>query len=85
MAETLTKEQEAKVEEIKAEWKEIGLSTEPIDYDKAKEHLTNLYKSAGITTKKLVFLRTRSPMGAIFAYALVLSFAEEIEKGGYAA
>lgn len=45
--EKLTPEQEAKLDDYRAKWKEIGLSTEPIDFEKCCAAAARCYELAG--------------------------------------
>lgn len=48
----LTPDQEAMLPEYRQKWIDIGLSTEPLDFERAKEAATRVYISAGETPPK---------------------------------
>lgn len=64
MIEKLTPEQEAMLPVYEKKWLEIGLSTEPLDFEKAKEAAKLAYKLAG-QKEPNEFYATRSPVEAI--------------------
>ena len=59
--EKLTKEQEALLPVYRDEWTEIGLSTEPLDFEKAKAAASLAYEMAGLTPPE-TWYHFRSPM-----------------------
>ncbi len=61
--EKLTPEQEARIPEYRDKWLKIGLSTEPLDFDKAKEAAIRAYEAAGLKAPEH-FFHFRSPMEA---------------------
>lgn len=62
--ESLTAEQTAKMPEYVKKWTDIGLSTEPVDFDKAKAAICQAYKLAGLA-EPTNFHVVDSPMAAI--------------------
>ena len=65
----LTPEQAARSEEWSKQWIEIGLSTEPADFDKATDAALRAYKLANLE-QPMVILRMSSPYGATLGGAL---------------
>ena len=59
----LTEEQLAFLPKQTEKWLQIGLSTEPLDFDKAKECVIAAYKVAGLEPPK-TFYRFQSPLSA---------------------
>lgn len=62
--ESLTAEQKARFPEYVDKWLSIGLSTEPCDFEKAKEAACLTYRLAGVQEPRN-FLLADSPIGAI--------------------
>lgn len=62
--EKLTAEQEALLPVYRDKWLEIGLSTEPLDFEKAKIAVCTAYESAGLS-KPTKFYTAKSPFDAI--------------------
>lgn len=60
----LTKEQEALLSVYRDKWLKIGLSTEPLDFEKAKAAVCKAYKLAGLNAPEQ-FYRTTGPLEAI--------------------
>ena len=60
---TITPEQESRFPEWVEKWVNIGLSTEPIDFNKAKEDVCSIYKAIGLKTP--VVLYAQSPYEAV--------------------
>lgn len=60
----LTAEQEALLPIYRDKWLEIGLSTEPLDFEKAKIAVCAAYESAGLS-KPTKFYTAKSPVDAI--------------------
>jgi hypothetical protein len=60
----LTAEQEALLPVYRDKWLEIGLSTEPLDFEKAKIAVCAAYESAGLS-KPTKFYTAKSPVDAI--------------------
>lgn len=63
--ESLTPEQTAKMSEYKDKWCEIGLSTERVDFEKARAALIKSYESGGVNTNKLEVLFAAGPTEAV--------------------
>lgn len=53
--EQLTAEQEALIPVYREKWRSIALSAEPIDYEKAKESVKEVYALIGLSQPKIVF------------------------------
>jgi hypothetical protein len=64
MLEQLTPEQEAQIDVYRDKWIDIGLSTEPLDFDRAKAAMIKAYAAAGLVAPDK-FLVADSPMHAI--------------------
>lgn len=64
MIEKLTVEQEAQLPVYRDKWIEIGLSTEPLDFENAKKAVCLAYKLAGLK-EPVNFYTAKSPMDAI--------------------
>lgn len=62
--EELTKEQEALLSVYADKWIKIGLSTEPLDFEAAKEAARKAYRLAGLK-EPTQFFKAKSPMDAI--------------------
>ena len=62
--EKLTAEQKALLPVYRDKWLEIGLSTEPLDFEKAKIAVCAAYESAGLS-KPTKFYTAKSPLDAI--------------------
>lgn len=62
--EKLTAEQKALLPVYRDKWLEIGLSTEPLDFEKAKIAVCTAYESAGLS-KPTKFYTAKSPFDAI--------------------
>lgn len=60
----LTKEQEALLPVYAEKWTKIGLSTEPLDFEAAKEAARKVYRLAGVK-EPTQFYKAKSPMDAI--------------------
>jgi len=56
MLEKLTKEQEAKFEEYRNKWIDIGKSCEPTNFEKSKELICKIYENAGLKPPTKFFL-----------------------------
>lgn len=63
MLEKLTPEQEARLPQIRDEWLAIGCSTEPCDFEAAKEAACRAYKEAGLAAPTR-FYHARGPLEA---------------------
>jgi hypothetical protein len=61
---SLTAEQTAKMPEYTKKWIDIGLSTEPVDFEKAKAAICQAYKATGLT-EPTNFHVVESPIAAI--------------------
>jgi len=76
--ETLTPEQESKLSLYRDKWLKIGLSTEPLDFERAKAAATRCYELTGLKPPQY-FLHFQSPYAAaIGAY----SHRKRFKKGG---
>ncbi len=64
MIKNLTAEQEALLPVYRDKWLDIGLSTEPLDFEKAKAAVCVAYESAGLP-KPTKFYTAKSPVDAI--------------------
>ncbi len=73
----LTKDQVAQFGEWSRKWTEIGLSTEPADFDKATEAALNGYALANLK-RPMVILRMGSPYGATVGGALAWMLLREL-------
>jgi len=73
MIEKLTPEQEAKFPEYVEKWLNVGLSTEPIDFEKCKKYAIEAYENAELTPPKKFYM-AESPMSAI---KLIKSLTDE--------
>jgi hypothetical protein len=62
--EALTEEQKAKFGEYRDTWIDIGLSTEPVDFEKAKDAVCMAYELVGLPLPTK-FLTAKGPMDAI--------------------
>ena len=62
--ETLTAEQESQLTVYHDKWLKIGLSTEPLDFEKSKDAVCHAYTLAGLE-KPVNFYQAKSPMDAI--------------------
>jgi len=60
----LTKEQQDLLPIYRERWSKIGLSTEPLNFEKAKLAVCQAYESAGLQ-KPINFYKTKSPVDAI--------------------
>ena len=69
MIERLTQAQESELPKFREEWRQIGLSTVPIDRPKAVEAVSGLYEAAGLTKPDYVFFFT-SPALCLLARKL---------------
>ena len=72
MIESLTKEQEERLPEFRDKWLKIGLSCEPLDFEKAKNAAIRAYREAGLDPPGM-FFRFRSPVEAAYADTLIQS------------
>ena len=72
----ITPEQTARFGEWARKWIEIGLSTEPADFDKATEAALRGYKLANLE-RPMIVLRMGSPFGACLGGALAWGFLRE--------
>ena len=75
----LTDEQIAKSHEWARKWIDIGLSTEPVDFDAATEAALKAYKLCGLK-KPMVVLHAQSPLQASYVGALAWLFLREYKK-----
>jgi len=64
MIEKLTAEQEAQFDVYRDKWLKIGLSTDPIDFEKSKDAVCKAYNLAGIKNP-VNFYQAKSPMDAV--------------------
>ena len=79
MIEKLTPEQEEALTEYSRRWSRIGLSTDPIDFEKAKSCLVETYKLSGHAPPKW-FVRLPSPFqGTVFS-SFLCKLDENVEK-----
>lgn len=62
--ESLTPEQEARFPEFVDKWLKIGMNTDPLDFENAKEAAKKMYRIAGLP-EPTEFLTAKSPMDAI--------------------
>ena len=74
---TISPEQIARFGEWTQKWIEIGLSTEPADFDKATEAALRGYQLANLK-RPMVILRMSSPFGATMGGALAWMMLREI-------
>ena len=70
MIEKLTSTQERKLAEYREKWVKIGLSCEPLDFEKAKDAATRAYRVAGLNPPNL-FLHFGSPVSAAIAAVMI--------------
>lgn len=68
--EKLTPEQEALLPHYRDKWLEIGLSTEPLDFEKAKEAACLAYECAGLEPPSQ-FYRFESPLSAAIGASML--------------
>ncbi len=73
----LTPHQEARLEEWSKRWIEIGLSTEPADFEKATDAALRGYALAHLK-RPMVILRMSSPYGATLGGALAWAMLREL-------
>ena len=76
--ETLTPEQESKLSLYRDKWLKIGLSTEPLDFERAKAAATKCYELAGLNPPQY-FLHFQSPYAAAIG---AHSHRKRFKKGG---
>ncbi len=77
----LTPEQEARLPEIRDEWVKIGLSTEPLDLEPAKDAVCRAYKDAGLEPPSL-FLVANDPVECALMGATLRSQAQARNQVG---
>ena len=77
----LTKKQEAMIPEYRDKWLKIGLSTEPLDFERAKSAATKCYQIAGLEPPKL-WIRMRSPIEAAVAATILKNGAQVRDQVG---
>ena len=77
----LTPKQIARFEEWSRQWIDIGLSTEPADFDKAIEAALRGYAYANLK-KPMIVLRMSSPYGAVLGGALAWSMLRGLQSKG---
>lgn len=75
MIESLTDEQIQKMPLYVEKWIRIGLNTEPLDYDKAKECAKVIYKNANLEPPKF-FFRAQSPISAAYMEVILAAIAD---------
>ena len=73
----ITPEQTAKFGEWAKKWIDIGLSTEPADFDKATAAALRAYELANLK-RPMIILRTGSPYGATLGGALAWAMLKEL-------
>lgn len=73
----LTKEQEALMPAYAEKWLKIGLSTEPLDFDKAKDAAIRAYQVAGLPPPTH-FYRASSPVGAALMAAVLTQIGNQV-------
>ena len=73
----LTPEQTARFAEWSQRWIEIGLSTEPADFDAATEAALRAYQFANLK-RPMVILRMSSPYGATLGGALARAMLRQL-------
>ena len=73
MIEELTKEQKEKFSYYVAKWTKIGLSTEPINFEKAKEAVKKAYQLGGLEEPKN-FIYCKSPLTAQIVINILQNF-----------
>jgi hypothetical protein len=73
----LTTEQIGRFEEWSKQWIDVGLSTEPADFDKATEAALRGYQLANLK-RPMVILRMSSPYGACIGGALAWAMLREL-------
>jgi len=76
----LTAEQQADLSVHREHWREIGLSTQPADFDKAKEAITWIYENK-LGKPAPMFLCFSSPMMCVLAIAAIRQLAKGARKG----
>lgn len=74
----LTPEMTAKIPTHVKEWVDIGLSTEPADFDAAERGVLGCYAAAGLDRPKII-LRMSSPYGAVFGAAIAATMWESVD------
>ena len=74
---TMTAEQAARMPEFAQRWIDIGLSTEPADFDRATDAALRAYKLCNLK-RPMVILRMSSPYGATLGGALAWALLREL-------
>jgi hypothetical protein len=75
----LTDEQESRFSEWSQKWIDIGLSTEPADFDKATEAALKAYELCNLN-KPMVVLRMSSPYAATIGGTMAWMYLKELSK-----
>jgi hypothetical protein len=75
---TLTEEQQSRFKEWAQKWIQIGLSTEPADFDAASEAALKAYALCNLK-KPVVILRMGSPYAATIGGALAWSMLKDLK------
>src|SRR4051812_18531100 len=76
---TISKDQASKFGEWARRWIEIGLSTEPADFEVAQAAALRAYKLANLN-KPMIILRMSSPFGATLGGILAWAILHEYMK-----
>ena len=74
---TMTAEQAARMPEFAQRWIDIGLSTEPADFDRATDAALRAYQLCNLE-RPMVILRMSSPYGATLGGALAWALLREL-------
>ena len=77
---TMTAEQAARMPEFAQRWIDIGLSTEPADFDRATDAALRAYKLCNLE-RPMVILRMSSPYGATLGGILAWALLRELAAG----
>lgn len=72
----LTAEQKAKFGDYVTKWRNIGLSTEPADFEKAKEYIAECYTLAGLTPPTLFVGPLDNPVEGAIAEKVLTEWAD---------
>ncbi len=71
--ESLSKKQEARLDEFRDKWLELGLSTKPADHPKAEDAIRRAYQVAGHQPPEFI-IWMKNPCDAVLAHALILEW-----------
>ena len=78
--EKLTQEQLSLLPKQARKWLDIGLSTEPLDFDNAKKAVIDAYKAAGLKEPN-IFFRFQSPLSAAIGAAMLKNISPLAQVG----